>query len=915
MTLLKEKILLYEKVMINMIKMRMINFYSVKTKSCMFIVVFLITIGMLNMINSERGSLTSFDAFRTAPIFSTASNGNDTIIGTPAINPTSPTSNDPTNVTVLIADTDGIQNTTLFWQYNTINTTVFNTTMTSVKKLVVDENEFSRTGYLTDTGEERETETERKFGDYIYEAKNGEAITEINLRVKTQVLSKLVYVRVDSKNFTTSEWKPEQENGTKDGTDHLGDVDYFSTKLVAGYRIYAVTYKKQNGAPVADPDFDYLHIYREEYLGTIPAANQPTFVSYNITAFDMLNNSATSNTYTFLMDWAPEITIYDVPIVIKGTEDYILNVSVTDLDGVGTIDDSSVITYYRLEGMNEWTAVTLNQEYEHIPTNTAFYNGTILSSNLENLETNLNIVVNASDEWGREGSSGIQTIILDSLHPRVAKINIEGGVVGVENVTLISSEVNITAEFEDPAGISSVSIYYSIPNGTSPIEKEMINTTLKGPEESPVNFSVTLPATNETTFVEYFFETTDYFGNTGTTSINIYYADGTAPLLETLLLSPSHISNITDVTILFNATDYSGLEDSIVWYSIDAGTTWNTIVASPIKYNDYIDYQKPYIAEDLPFLIQDNNTSRLSLEVARGGLVDSAVLTVEFTHELSTDLRMWLTLNDNRRFLIFDRKPGPMVNTFTIDLFALGLNQSDFDSRNFTLEIQDYSDLFSGFVNKFEIKLKHHSIPLGYRFLVTIPQTGNDTHVLYFITLTDKVWNSENTSTYQYYSDGLPPTINIQTIVSPLDLSRGNSIQIEVNVTDTGGVLGVDIYYKFTESADWSVASMSFDPQTNMYVFDIPIPTANGTLIYKVRAFDFSGLASETPIDTIEFFNGRPGVSKGIDIGPIIIIGGILLVLGVGGAGAVYLIRKRISTSAVESIETMELSETGEPPE
>lgn len=44
-------------------------------------------------------------------------------------------------------------------------------------------------------------------------------------------------------------------------------------------------------------------------------------------------------------------------------------------------------------------------------------------------------------------------------------------------------------------------------------------------------------------------------------------------------------------------------------------------------------------------------------------------------------------------------------------------------------------------------------------------------------------------------------------------------------------------------------------------------------------------------------------------------LGGILLVLGFGGAGVVYLIRKRISTSAVESIETMELSETGEPPE
>jgi hypothetical protein len=42
---------------------------------------------------------------------------------------------------------------------------------------------------------------------------------------------------------------------------------------------------------------------------------------------------------------------------------------------------------------------------------------------------------------------------------------------------------------------------------------------------------------------------------------------------------------------------------------------------------------------------------------------------------------------------------------------------------------------------------------------------------------------------------------------------------------------------------------------------------------------------------------------------------GLLLVIGAGGAGVVYLIRKRLSTGAVESIETIELAETEESPE
>ena len=891
---------------------------------CVLMVILFIPIVNLSSNVEERSNLTlsqTLRGFSTSTLKISSNGGPD--IGTPSIDPIDPGSDESATVTVSINDTDGIKNATLFWQYTYNNSILFNTSLIDIKEPVVEVEDTNFGDVGEGEGNDGVVDSDWKYGNYTYEADQDEVIIEIDLNVtKKGDKSNLTYVLIESKNITTGIWETEQVNGTDTGTDDLEFVNYYNTKRVAGYHIYAITFRSGTGQ-FNGPKFDYLNIYREVGYSegdknatanwVIPAANEPTFVNYNITAFDILNNFATSSTNTFLMDWKPEVTLHNVPSAIQPNQNFFLNVSVLDLDGFATIDNSSVIAYYRLESEIEWNSVNLvntgNDSY-----NTAFYNGTFPTGTLENLETNIEIMVNASDivkgRKGRTGSTGIETTVLDGLNPRVTEITVEGGVTvpGLENITLTTSEVNITAKFIDPAGISSVSIYYSIPNGTSPIEKEMINTT------SPVTFFVTLPTANKTAFVAYFFETSDYFGNTGNTSVNYYYADASAPVLDTLLSHPLVISNITDVTILFNATDYSGidLEQSVIWYSFDGGTTWDNTDISKIKYPDQVDYNQIFRAKDLeivPFLIKDNTTSTLSMEVVRGGHVDSALLNVEFSHELSTDLRIWLTLSDDIRFLIFDRESAPTEHSFSVNLFDLGLNQSDFDSGNFTIEIQDNSVLFSGLITTFDIELKHHRIPLDYQFMATIPKTGNDTYVSYFITLSDPILNSQNTSTYQYYSDGLSPTINIQTIVSPLDLSGENSILIVANVTDAGGVLGVDIYYKFTESADWSVARMFFDPQTNMYISDIPIPTANGTLIYKIRAFDFSGLVSETLIDDIEFFNGQPGTSKGVDIGPLIIFGGILLIIGAGGAGTVYIIRKRSYSDSVELMGTLESTE------
>ncbi|MFW9990459.1 MAG: hypothetical protein ACFFD4_00225 [Candidatus Odinarchaeota archaeon] len=790
------------------------------------------------------------------------------IIGIPSMNGTNPGSNESTRLIVPINDPDGIKNASLFWQYETINDTLFNTTMSGQQVLFVDEISFQTTGFITDTGLIIDTVTGWMYGDYTYEASPGEVISKINagIRATGPPSNVLVYVRINSKNITTGEWHTVVEAGGIGSTEDLGNIYFTDTNLTAGYSIFAITYSDDKA-----PAFEYLEMFRDEYTAIIPAPNQPAFVTYNITAFDELNNSASSESYTYLADWAPEASINDVPTVIKINQDYVLNVTVSDIDGANTINKSDATAFYRLEYETEWDSAPLTHIADTSGTE-AFFNGSIPMTGLQDQETNLYVMINVSDsvggQKGLEGSSNTETVIVDSLAPRVIDINVMSEIVisGIENITLTTEMVNITAEFTDPTGIETATIFYSLPNGTAPVMLMMTNITPAGFGIVQSTFIATLPAVNETAFVEYYFETVDYFGNTGITPVNFYYADGSGPVIDCLAITPAMISNSTPTTIIFNTSDYSGLRQSIIYYSFDEGITWSNTLANPINYTAQIDYQEVFNAEDLPFVITDSSISYLPIEVIRRGGIDLAVLTVEFSHELSTDLRIWLSQGSEKRLLIFDRESGPVDAVLTFDLLELGFDQADFDHGKFTLEIEDFSASYSGVITSCHINLTHYEIPLGYQFIATIPQSNNDTTVYYYITMTDMYWNAINSSTFSYYSDGLAPNISVQEISSPLNMAGSFSIQVLANVTDITGLYDVEIYFKFSESDPWTIRSMSFDTITELYTINILVPTAGGTLTYKIRAYDLIGLLSESGSYEIEFTNGLGPIIEVLDV-------------------------------------------------
>ena len=159
------------------------------------------------------------------------------------------------------------------------------------------------------------------------------------------------------------------------------------------------------------------------------------------------------------------------------------------------------------------------------------------------------------------------------------------------------------------------------------------------------------------------------------------------------------------------------------------------------------------------------------MDVTRSGLIGSASITLEISHANPVDLRIWLHLQDGRKFLVADREERPTLFRIDVDLMALGLTQEDFANEIFTFEIINYSETNSGELRILNIDLIYYQLPLGFEFHGIVPKRTSDGTVLYFITLTDNTKHSMNTTIFSYYSDGIAPNIELADLLSPLDVS------------------------------------------------------------------------------------------------------------------------------------------------
>ncbi|MHA2253195.1 MAG: hypothetical protein ACXAD7_22730, partial [Candidatus Kariarchaeaceae archaeon] len=695
--------------------------------------------------------------------------GEGPLIGELFPNLKDPSSAQDVIITAPVYDEDGIdpnpENKTLFWKYDTLNSTeLLNTTMT------LDADEFvwignvemsnevdypmQRSGNYSAFGQEVNFETDWKFSEFAYE--NIISIVDFRLEARGND-DNIVYYRVETKNITTGEWELAEEIGTPCCTeDYLrAPTPQFDTIDIAGFRVFAVSFN-------ADiPQFETITIRQDQLTATIPASNSPSFVSYYVTANDTTGNYTTSPTYELLMDTDPQVAFNQLPTVVGGDQQLVVNVTVTDSDNITTIDDASVLAYYKLEDEEDYTKSIILNHFNDTTNFTAIYTNTLIVKDLGNTDLKLDIMVNATDMVdGREGRTGSNTaqVTIDNLAPEVKSITFDPRSPLV-NITSSKAQVYLEVEFTDPSGIRAANLLYSSPSSSSYITISMLNVSILLPGDNSEIFTVIVPAMDTTGYVDYYFEVTDFLNNTDITSLNYYYSDGEGPTVDSLLWSPTIISNETEVYVLYNASDTNDIMSETLWYSFDDGETWaSDTPESTLSLYTKVEIEPPFnVADfvDLPFYLNNSDFTYLPLKVNQSTnlLFQVAELELRVNHDSLSDIRIWVMLDDGQQLLIYDRLPGSGQRTITVDLLELGVDKSFFQNSNFTLVVQDFSTEYVGSIQSYKITLFEVNYPLGYEMYGIIPASQNDTNVIFYLEMIDDLFNVKNSTISTYYAD------------------------------------------------------------------------------------------------------------------------------------------------------------------
>ncbi len=763
---------------------------------------------------------------------------------------TNPGSNDDVMVSAPIYDAEGIDNATLFWTYDTFNDTLYNTSMVSnpgVSILSEINYQMQRTGYYTSFGQEVEVPTNYRFAEHVLEGQ----MSYLAIDFEPTGGNGVVYYRIETKNITTNAWDLEVEFGGVCCTTTPLLLPTWTGNNYAGFRVFVVAYDSVIN-DVSNPRFNFLQIEQDHYEGVIPASIDPTFVTYYVSTYDTTGNMSTSPSYNFLMNDAPTVAFNNLASVVGGDELLLINVTVTENDNITTLNPSSVIAYYKLQSSEIWSSITL-VHFNTTSNYTAIYTQNITIQQFGTEDPNLEIMVNATDiVGGLPGYNGsiLDTVIIDNILPTLVSILFDTRT-PVVNSSHPEVETYIEATFSDDSGIQSANLWYSIPSSSDYISISMQNMSNTLPNVTPITFNATFPAINETGFVDYYFEVTDFLNNTGKTRLNSFYLDGEGPVIDNILIYPSLITNTTDVSILYDVEDISGLQDASLYYSYDGGVSWDKSTPNTITYNE-IPIENFDFDDFIPLPLYINNSelsyAKLTVNQTTNELFQKAFLSFVIVHDLSTDVRVWINVG-GQDYLVFDREYVVGAIVVEVDLLELGIDKSYFVDSNFTLIIEDFSELYVGTLEWFQIDLVDYDLPFGFTYEAIIPAPNNDTQVMFYIQSIDLFYNIVNSTMFQYYVDGLAPVIIFSPLASPLDAEGAYTVRVSVDVSDMGGIQSVEFYYRFDDEDAWLIQLMEHDV-SNTYFADIPLLSENGNLSYFIKAIDIVGLNNRT----IEYF-------------------------------------------------------------
>lgn len=612
------------------------------------------------------------------------------------------------------------------------------------------------------------------------------------------------------------------------------------------------------------------------YFGVIPAYPEKTLVRFKIFANDTRGNYAYSEEFNYTVRDVTPPTIYNVtydPEVPVENETVTVTAKVNDSIGVST-----VLLMYVVEGNS--TNVTMQLSGNDM------YTGEIPGFS-GNTEVQFKIFANdTSDNWA---STEFYNYTVKDLDAPVFE-----SVAWSPEAPYDNESVVVRANVTDPAGISTVILYYTT-NGTDWILVQMVldNSLYVG----------TIPSFAQGTTVQFKIFANDTWGNYAFSSVYSYTVlDTTPPKItnvsytpteplsnETVTVSATVVDNVeVDCVLLFyyvNATEYSVLMEKVddqyiaeipampegtsVQFKIFANDTSNNFVYTGFYNYTVADITPPsiYNVAWYPESPLGNQSVNVTAEVWDFVSVDVVILSYR-VNDLVTNVTMVLlsdsiyyaiiplqTENETVYFRIIANDTSGNLNTtgeysyIVTDVTPPNIHSVTWTPESPTSEdtlvvtaiIDDNSTILEaklwynmGTVESFVLMTKNGSTYTGS--ITNLPEGD----YLYFkISAIDSWDNCNETDIFSIFvQDVTPPTIS-NVMWDPEEPTPDDNVTVYADVYDPSGVAEVILSYNVSD-VDWVNVTMNLDLDGRYYGV-IPAMPAYTTVLFKIIATDNYG--------------------------------------------------------------------------
>ncbi len=415
----------------------------------------------------------------------------------------------------------------------------------------------------------------------------------------------------------------------------------------------------------------------------------------------------------------------------------------------------------------------------------------------------------------------------------------------------------LVVNIQDELSIAETSFSYSTDGGKS-------WNTLPLTIEQGGNYSVTVPAVERDTLVEYIFQAEDERGNVGEVTGSYAFVPQTdfdSPRLE--LIDPPVFSESEEPTMLVvNVTDDSLIKEVSFRYSTDDAETWNTASVELEEdglYSVMVPIVAPGMVIDYVFEAEDDwgNTG-----------------TISGTYNTTGRTYLYISLGENE---ILGGCPILLTGvTHPAEINVTIIYNHEGDYHNYTL--------ISGEGGSF-----------NYSFVPTAMGIW-DVHVEY---QGDEVYLSASSETLNFTVNPVSPRITCELSTEKVEFKKSVTITGKFSIEQVG--VPVKLYYK---KDDKITSAIGFTAQDGSYAIEF-IPDSKGLwliqakvntdgLVYEGTESEYVGLKVLNPTLTTLLLRLPSGIvqrSGGLLKPPLLY--GVIGFVGIAGGGIVFYLRSR----------------------